>query len=83
MSSNTVIINKAWIFPNGMYIFDTNGIQIDPNSQPGNDIRYLFWLQDYFRNENEKQKELVDRIRNASNSQEAIQILQELKQGNG
>lgn len=56
MSPNPIIINKAWVFKGGMYIFDANEIQIDPNSKEGNDIRYLFWLQDYYKELDDRQK---------------------------
>jgi|GEM_PF-6768512 len=68
-------INTDWKFPNDTYIFDANGIQIDPKSKEGNDIVYILWRQEKYRLSNKEQQELVKRLREAKNAEEAIEIL--------
>ncbi|MGI0083336.1 MAG: hypothetical protein ACREAF_02185 [Nitrosopumilaceae archaeon] len=73
-------INTEWKFSNGTYIFDKNHIQIDPKSKEGNDIEYNLWLQDQFVIDNQKQKELVEKIKNTKTFEEAIKLLEELRE---
>jgi len=48
-------MNKDLIFPNNLYIFDKDGIQIDPNSREGKEITKVFKLQEKIRKENAEQ----------------------------
>lgn len=77
MNERRVTINPEWRFSNGTYIFKGNGIQINPKSEEGNQIEYLIWLQKKRKMENEEQKKLVNKLRNAKNGEEAMKILKE------
>lgn len=75
MTTTRAEINTDWKFPNDTYIFDANGIQIDPRSREGNDIAYILWRQKNDRLRNDEQRELVKKLREAKNAEEGLEIL--------
>lgn len=50
-------INEAWKFPNGVFIFGSDGKQIDPSSDEGQIISDIYAHQKEIRKANREQKE--------------------------
>lgn len=51
-----VTIDKSKRFPNGVFIFDSGGVQIDPNSEQGKIIVRIYEIQEEIRKLNGEQQ---------------------------
>ena len=54
--ADTLTLNRALQFPNGTFVYDSSGNQIDPKSTQGQEIIAIWNQQAVIRNQNTQQK---------------------------
>lgn len=70
--NNIQHMDKELLFPNGLYIFNKEGNQIDPSSIEGEKIKSVFTIQEDIKKSNREQtlKWILDTFPNDKENQE-------------